>query len=431
MKLIKNPQRRYWKSILRSERESLNELTEKSVRKIINDVRENGDSAIIKYEKLFDNFVTTKSGLSVSAKEFRDAAAQISPELADAIKTAAANIKKFHKAQKIKDIEVETSPGVTCRQKSVPINHVGLYIPGGTAPLFSTVIMLAVPAKLAGCREITLCTPVKENGRVAPEILYSASLCGIDKVFKIGGAVAIAAMAYGTSTVPKADKIFGPGNGYVTAAKKIVSSDACSIDMPAGPSEVMIIADETAVPKFVCADFLSQLEHGQDSEAVLLTTSEKLAGEVLEEFKKQSVKLSRSEYINGSARKSKIILLPTYEKMVDMANEYAPEHLIICTKNYGTLVDKITNAGSIFLGNYSPESAGDYASGTNHTLPTSGWAKSCSGVNLSSFLKRITIQEITRKGLEGLAPAIEVMAEAEGLGAHKNAVAVRMESKNE
>ena len=337
----------------------------------------------------------------VPAEEIEAAAEKLDDGLKEAVRTAAGNIRRFHEAQKTEDVTVETMPGVICRQKNIPIDRVGLYIPGGTAPLFSTVLMLAVPATIAGCGKVILCTPAGPQGKVSPAILYAADVCGITEIYKVGGAVAVGAMAYGTGTVPKVDKIFGPGNSFVTEAKQQVSQD-CAIDMPAGPSEVMIMADESAVPAFVASDFLCELEL-------------------------QYGNLKRKSIIDASILKSAAVLLSSEDEMAEFANYYAPEHLIIATRNYQDTVEKIRNAGSVFLGNYSTESAGDYASGTNHTLPTSGWAVSCSGVNLSAFMKKMTIQEISRSGLELLGPVIEKMAMAEGLDAHANAVRVRLE----
>lgn len=400
-----------------------------SVAAIIKDVYEYGDEKILEYVEKFDGYASDIQGLAVTEEELSDAGRLVTPALAAAIRTAAANIRKFHESQMPEDIEVETMPGVVCRQKSIAIPNVGLYIPGGTAPLFSTVLMLAIPAMVAGCKRVIMCTPARRDGTVSPAILFAAHLCGVDEIYKIGGAVAIAAMACGTATVPKVDKIFGPGNQYVTEAKKQISSD-CAIDMPAGPSEVLIMADDTAVPEFICADFLSQLEHGKDSQAILLTSSETLAKEVCLKMPEQMSGLSRCGFIGESIKKSVVVVLKTEEEMLEFSNMYAPEHLIISTADSRKTAEGVVNAGSVFLGNYSPESAGDYASGTNHTLPTNGWAVSCSGVNLSSFMKKITIQEISQAGLKAIAPTIEAMAEAEGLDAHANAVSVRLGRQN-
>lgn len=416
--------------ILRSGSRRQEENAERSSKEIVEQIRDGGDEMVLSCLRKFDNFECTADRLLVSEQEYAQAEKQISPELAEAIEIAISNVRKFHQAQQVPDIEVETMPGVICRQKSVPIEKVGLYIPGGTAPLFSTVIMLAVPAKIAGCRKIIMCSPVNKNGVIAPEVLYCAKRCGVDKVYKIGGAAAIGAMAFGTEHVEKVYKIFGPGNSYVTAAKQYVSKAVCAIDMPAGPSEVMILADESANPEFVAADFISQLEHGPESQAVLVTTSRKMAEKVAELFTEQTAELGRKGYILESAKNSKIVLVGEKNDLTTVANAYAPEHLIISTENADKLAETIVNAGSIFIGNYTPESAGDYASGTNHTLPTGGWALSYSGVNLGSFTKRITLQKITREGLIGLSPAIERMASAEGLDGHRNAAAIRVKEIN-
>lgn len=417
-------------SILRSGSRRQEENAERSSMEIVEQIREGGDEMVLSCLRKFDNFECTADRLLVNEQEYAQAEKQISPELAEAIEIAISNVRKFHQAQQVPDIEVETMPGVICKQKSVPIEKVGLYIPGGTAPLFSTVIMLAVPAKIAGCRTIIMCSPVNKNGVIAPEVLYCAKRCGVDKVYKIGGAAAIGAMAFGTEHVEKVYKIFGPGNSYVTAAKQYVSKAVCAIDMPAGPSEVMILADESANPEFVAADFISQLEHGPESQAVLVTTSRKMAEKVAELFTEQTAELGRKGYILESAKNSKIVLVGENNDLTTVANAYAPEHLIISTENADELAETIVNAGSIFIGNYTPESAGDYASGTNHTLPTGGWALSYSGVNLGSFTKRITLQKITREGLIGLSPAIERMASAEGLDGHRNAAAIRVKEIN-
>ena len=356
-------------------------------------------------EKL-DGYATDAAGLKVSGKEMEDADALVSPELKSAIVTAADNIIKFHAAQLPQDITMETSPGVICTQKNVPLDTVGLYIPGGTAPLFSTVLMLAGPAKIAGVSKIVICTPAGKDGKVSPSILFAAKVCGVDEIYKVGGAIAVAAMAYGTETIPKTDKIFGPGNAFVMEAKQQISH-VCAIDMPAGPSEVLIMADDSARADFVSADFLSQLEHGKDSQAILLTTSEALAVAVAGELPVQEARLSRKSFVDRSIAKSVIVVLSSEDEMVEFSNFYAPEHLIIATS----------------------ESAGDYASGTNHTLPTGGWAVSYSGVNLSSFMKKITVQEISEDGLRKLGPVIEAMAMAEGLDAHANAVRIRLNEK--
>ena len=397
-----------------------------TVKHILVDVQKRGDKAVIEYEEKFDKIHLDV--LQVSDNELASAETKISKELKDAILIAKKNIANFHAAQVYSDVTIETMPGIRCWQKNLPIEKVGLYIPGGTAPLFSTVLMLAIPAQIAGCKEIILCSPPNSNGDIHPAILFAAHISGVSKVYKIGGVQAIAAMAYGTETVPKVYKIFGPGNQYVTAAKQLVSLKDVAIDMPAGPSEVEVIADETANPAFVAADLLSQAEHGADSSAILLTTSNELATAVQQEIQQQLPLLSRAEIAVKALNNSKIILLHTIEDIIEWTNEYAPEHLIISTKNYTDIANRITNAGSIFLGYLTPESAGDYASGTNHTLPTNGYAKAYSGVNLDSFKKKITYQELTKEGIQAIGSTIEVMAENELLTAHKNAVTLRLQS---
>lgn len=397
-----------------------------TVNHILVDVQKRGDKAVIEYEEKFDKIHLDV--LQVSDNELASAETKISKELKDAILIAKKNIANFHAAQVYSDVTIETMPGIHCWQKNLPIEKVGLYIPGGTAPLFSTVLMLAIPAQIAGCKEIILCSPPNSNGDIHPAILFAAHISGVSKVYKIGGVQAIAAMAYGTETVPKVYKIFGPGNQYVTAAKQLVSLKDVAIDMPAGPSEVEVIADETANPAFVAADLLSQAEHGADSSAILLTTSNELATAVQQEIQQQLPLLSRAEIAVKALNNSKIILLHTMDDIIEWTNEYAPEHLIISTKNYTDIANRITNAGSIFLGYLTPESAGDYASGTNHTLPTNGYAKAYSGVNLDSFKKKITYQELTKEGIQAIGSTIEVMAENELLTAHKNAVTLRLQS---
>lgn len=423
MKEIKYPAREQWEEILR--RPALNtESLFDTVRGIIDRVRAEGDGAVMEYEATFDKAVLTS--LAVTAEEIKEAEARLPVELKEAIRLAKKNIETFHAAQRFEGRKVETVPGVTCWQKAVAIEKVGLYVPGGTAPLFSTVLMLAVPAKIAGCREIVLCTPPDREGKVHPAILFAAQVAGVDKIFKIGGVQAIAAMAYGTETVPKVYKIFGPGNQYVTAAKQLVSLRDVAIDMPAGPSEVEVLADSSANPVFVAADLLSQAEHGVDSQAILITTSDRLIKEVAAEVERQLAVLPRKEIAEKSLANSKLILVKDMQEAVELTNAYAPEHLIIETENYLEVAEKIVNAGSVFLGSLSPESAGDYASGTNHTLPTNGYAKAYSGVSLDSFIHKITFQEIRPKGMIAIGPAIEVMAANEHLDAHKNAVTVRL-----
>lgn len=396
------------------------------VRNVLKDIRERGDEAVKEYELKFDK--VQLNSLLVSEEEIKEAEQAVSEELKNAILLAKENITKFHAAQDQTLPCVETMPGVKCWQKAVAIERVGLYIPGGTAPLFSTVLMLAIPAKIAGCKEITLCTPPNKEGKVHPAVLVAAKAAGVNRIFKIGGVQAIGAMAYGTESVPKVYKIFGPGNQYVTAAKQLVSLRDVAIDMPAGPSEVEVLADETANPVFVASDLLSQAEHGMDSQAILVTTDEQLAEKTIAEVERQLALLPRKEIAEKSIEHSKIIVVKDRKEMVEMSNEYAPEHLIISTRNYGEIAEQIVNAGSLFLGHYTPESAGDYASGTNHTLPTNGYAKAYNGVNLDSFRKKITLQEISQEGLNRIGNAIEIMAENEQLFAHKNAVTLRLKA---
>lgn len=423
MNIITYPERSQWNDLLR--RPTLNTATlRETVLEVLERVRTEGDKAVIEYEEKFDH--VHLDSLTVSEEEFAEAEKAVSIELKAAIMLAFNNIKKFHEAQKFESKPVNTLPGVTCWQKAVAIEKVGLYVPGGTAPLFSTVLMLATPAQIAGCKEIVLCTPPNREGKIHPAILYAAKIAGVSRVFKAGGVQAIGAMAYGTSSVPKVYKIFGPGNQYVMAAKQEVSLHDVAIDMPAGPSEVAVLADETANPIFVASDLLSQAEHGVDSQSMLITTSATLIRAVTEEVERQLEELPRKKIAARSLEHSKLILIDNMELAVEMMNRYAPEHLIIETKNYHELAEKIVNAGSVFLGAYSPESAGDYASGTNHTLPTNGYAKAYSGVSLDSFIRKITFQEITKEGIATIGPAIEVMAANEYLDAHKNAVSVRL-----
>ena len=425
MKKILYPNQAEWAEILK--RPVLNmEMLRGTVCEVLDKVKAEGDKAVIEYEARFDK--VQLESLAVTDAEMKEAEAQVPIELKVAILLAQRNIYTFHKKQKFEGKKVETMEGVTCWQKAVGIEKVGLYIPGGTAPLFSTVLMLAVPAKVAGCKEIVLCTPPNKEGKINPAILYAAQVSGVSKIFKAGGVQAIGAMAYGTESVPKVYKIFGPGNQYVMAAKQQVSLHDVAIDMPAGPSEVEVIADESANPAFVAADLLSQAEHGVDSQVVLITTSEKLLNEVEYEVQHQLARLPRWEMAEKSLANSKLILVKDMEEAIAMTNEYAPEHLIIETSNYMELAEKVVNAGSVFLGSYTPESAGDYASGTNHTLPTNGYAKAYSGVSLDSFIRKITFQEINREGIQNIGPAIEVMAANEQLDAHKNAVSVRLAS---
>lgn len=428
MEIIKYPSRNEWDKI--TERPHLDTLAlHEKVNGILNDIRENGDRSVRSYVEQFQG--VKLSDLEVSEKEFAEADASIDQKLKDAILTAKENIAAFHASQAIAPQKVETSPGVRCWQKAVGIERVGLYIPGGTAPLFSTVLMLAVPARIAGCREIIMCSPCDINGAIHPAILFAARAAGVDKVFKLGGVQAIGAMAYGTESIPKVYKIFGPGNQYVTAAKQIVSLKDVAIDMPAGPSEVEVIADNSSSPEFVASDFLSQAEHGADSQSILLTTKESVIEKVKKEIERQLEQLPRKELAQKSLAHSRLILLKNWDDVIDLTNAYAPEHLIIQSSNYRELGEKVINAGSVFLGPYTPESAGDYASGTNHTLPTSGYAKAYSGVNLDSFIRKITFQEITQDGLQNLGETIETMAANEMLDAHKNAVSVRLAKINQ
>ena len=428
MEVIKYPARTEWASLLTRPTFDSTSLFD-TVQKILDEVRTSGDKAVMKFTKQFDKVELTH--LEVTKEEMLEAELQVSSNLKQAIEMARRNIWKFHSEQQQDLPEIQTSPGVYCWQKAIAIEKVGLYIPGGTAPLFSTVLMLAVPARIAGCKEIVLCTPPGKDGKVHPAILFAAETAGVSKIFKAGGIQAIAAMAYGTESVPKVYKIFGPGNQYVTAAKQLVSLKEVAIDMPAGPSEVEVIADDSANPAFVAADLLSQAEHGVDSQSILITVSEKLVEQVLEQVELQVEQLPRKELARKSLKNSKIIVVKTLEEAVEMTNEYAPEHLIISTRYYMGVAANIVNAGSVFLGNYTPESAGDYASGTNHTLPTNGYAKAYSGVNLDSFIRKVTFQQITQEGLTNLSNAIILMAESEELQAHSNAVKVRLQEEKE
>lgn len=424
MQIVKKPSRQEWPELLKRPEIDTTSLFG-TVGEVLENIRQNGDKAVFDYELKFDK--VQLPALQVSAEEIAEAETLVPHLLKEAISQAKRNIEKFHDAQNDELPYMNVIPEVRCWQKRVAIQKVGLYIPGGTAPLFSTVLMLAIPAQLAGCEEIVLCSPPNAEGKIHPAVLYAANLCGVTKIFKIGGAQAIAAMAYGTESVPKVYKIFGPGNQYVTAAKQLVSLKNTAIDMPAGPSEVAIIADHTAKPRYIAADLLSQAEHGVDSQSILITTDEALIQGVEDEVKSQLDLLPRKDLAEKALQHSKIIYIPEIEEAIAFTNEYAPEHLIIMTHNYTVVAERIVNAGSVFLGEYSPESAGDYASGTNHTLPTNGYAKAYSGVHLDSFTKKITYQELSREGLSMLSNAIEIMAENEGLIAHKNAVEVRLE----
>ena len=422
MELLINPARKDWPSLcLRPS--SDNPEVVKRVNIIIERVRKDGDLALKQIAEEIDVFIPYS--LEVTKDELLEASDKVSAEVKQAIETASRNIAAFHKAQLPREIEVETQKGVRCIQRPVPISRVGIYIPGGTAPLFSTVLMLAIPARCAGCKEIIMCTPCGKDGKVAPEVLYSARICGVDRIFKTGGAQAIAAMAYGSGSIPAVDKIFGPGNQYVTTAKQLLGNRITAIDMPAGPSEVMVLCDDSTDPRFAAADLLSQAEHGADSQVMLVSDSIDGARAVMEEVERQTETLDRADYIRKSLSKSRFIVFDEKKEMVDFANTYGPEHLIVSLKDAWSVVDQIYCAGSVFVGAYTPESAGDYASGTNHTLPTCAWARSYSGVNIDSFLKKMTIQEISGEGLKGLAPTIVAMAEAEGLQAHANAVTIR------
>ena len=423
MRIYSNPSQNEWSEIKKRPTESFSDI-ETTVKGIFKEIQQNGDVSVQKYSSLFDG--SSSENILVSNSEIEEAIALVSDELKMAINVAKNNIYKFHEAQKIEKIEVETTEGVFCWQEKRPIQKVGLYIPGGSAPLFSTVLMLAIPAKIAGCSEIILCSPPNKEGKVNPTILYAANLCGITKIFKVGGIQAIGAMTFGTQTIPAVYKIFGPGNQFVTVAKQVATQFGVAIDMPAGPSELLVYADETCVPSFVASDLLSQAEHGIDSQVVLVTTDKTVLEAVEKEVYVQLEELPRAAITIQAIEKSKLILVESEQMALDLINEYAPEHFIICAENEEFFIDGIQNAGSVFIGNFTPESAGDYASGTNHTLPTSGFSKSYSGVNLDSFMKSMTFQKITKKGLKSIGNAIELMAEAEGLQAHKNAVTLRL-----
>ncbi|MEL7586970.1 MAG: histidinol dehydrogenase [Prolixibacteraceae bacterium] len=423
MKRYTNPERKAWAGILKRPGFDASDLTGK-VQAILDEIKRDGERAVRKFTEQFDGILI--SDFAVSEAELEQAAAQISDDLRQAIETAARNIRRFHEIQLPELKQVETTPGVRCWQKAVPVEKVGLYVPGGSAPLFSTVLMLGIPAIIAGCRQIVLCTPPDKQGKINPAILFAAKTIGLTQIFRLGGVQAIGAMAYGAGNVPKVDKIFGPGNQYVMAAKQLLSVSEVAIDMPAGPSEVAVMADGAAIPAFVASDLLSQAEHGPDSQVVLVTDSSAFADQVEEELQQQLGQLSRKTIATKALDNSVCIVLDNEREMVDLINAYAPEHLIISMNGYQQIAEKIINAGSVFLGNYTPESAGDYASGTNHTLPTNGWARSFSGVNLDSFLKKITFQEISKEGIQKLGPVIQTMARAEQLGAHENAVTVRI-----
>ena len=422
MEIYINPARDSWEK-LTSRRRSDDSSVDATVSSIIGKVKDNGDKALISLSEEIDK--VRPDSLEVSREEKEEAVRLVPASMKSALEKAADNIRKFHKAQLPSEIRVETMPGVKCVSKPVPLDSIGLYIPGGSAPLFSTVLMLAIPAAVAGCRQVVLCTPPDRNGKVNPTVLYAAHLCGVGRIFKVGGAQAIAAMAFGTESIPRVDKIFGPGNRYVTRAKQMLSSTV-AIDMPAGPSEVMVLADSSAIPDFVASDLLSQAEHGADSQVMLVCTSEDFAARVREKVSAQLENLPRKDIAAKALEGSRIIVLGSSDDMTDFANLYAAEHLIISMENPWKAAERITAAGSIFIGNYSPESAGDYASGTNHTLPTSGWARSFSGVNTGSFMRRMTLQELTREGLDALGGTIMEMAAGEGLEAHRRAVEIRL-----
>lgn len=423
MKTYLNPIRKEWPALCERPQLEL-EFLDSTVRNILNRVKKSGDSALREFSLQFDKVQLTD--LRVTESEIENAVQNIPDKLKNAITQAVENIKDFHKLQTTPDIKIETMPGVTCWRKSLPIESVGIYIPGGSAPLFSTVLMLGVPAKLAGCSQIVLCTPPDSTGNINPAILFTAQLIGITEIYKVGGAQAIAAMAYGTETIPAISKIFGPGNQYVTKAKQLVSEEGVAIDMPAGPSEVLVYADETSTPSFVAADLLSQAEHGEDSQVILVLTSDTLVAAVQKEITTQLEALPRKNIVSVALGKSRIIVIENEQEAIDFINVYAPEHLIINTKNPDAAAGSIKNAGSVFLGDYTPEAVGDYASGTNHTLPTNGYAKSFSGVSLNSFMKFITYQQLTKEGIKNLGPIVETMAAAELLEGHKNAVSLRL-----
>ncbi len=418
-----NPNKKQWNEILKRPTQEVADI-EQTVNQIFDEIRQKGDAAVAKYTELFDGFKMKE--LKVSEAEIEKAEGEISEELKAAIDVAKKNIEKFHAAQKTEKVKVETTNGVVCWQEKKPIQKVGLYIPGGTAPLFSSILMLAIPANLAGCQEIVLCTPPGKDGSVNPAILYAAKLCGITQIFKVGGIQAIGAMTFGTESVPQVYKIFGPGNQFVTVAKQLATKYQVAIDMPAGPSELLVFADDAANAAFVASDLLSQAEHGIDSQVILVSTSKNLIENVSEEVTKQLEELPRKAIAQKAIENSRLILVENKDVALELINEYGPEHFIICAEDETFITDNIANAGSVFIGNYAPESAGDYASGTNHTLPTNGYAKQYSGVGLDSFMKTITFQKISEAGLEEIGPSIELLAEAEGLQAHKNAVTLRL-----
>ena len=424
LKIYVNPPRSEWPALTARCTRQEEEIGER-VAAILAEVRTGGDAALRRIVRRIEGYLPET--FEVTRERRAEAAKAVSPQLKAALEQAKANIEAFHRAQLPAQVEVETMPGVRCVQRAVAIGRAGLYIPGGKAPLFSTVLMLALPARIAGCREVILCTPCGRDGRIAPEILYAADLCGVDRVFALGGAQAVAAMAYGTESIPRVDKIFGPGNRYVTKAKQLAGAADVAVDLPAGPSEVLVLADEDARPEFAAADLLSQAEHGDDSQAVLVCRSEEFAQRAIASVGEQAARLSRRDAIGNSLANSRIVVFSDPDEQIAFADAYAPEHLIVAMRDAWDAAARIAAAGSVFIGGYSPESAGDYASGTNHTLPTGGWARAYSGVNTESFMRKITYQELTRGGLEALAPTITAMAEAEGLDAHANAVRIRTE----
>ncbi|MGJ8760440.1 MAG: histidinol dehydrogenase [Polaribacter sp.] len=423
MNTIINPSRKDWSQILERPTKTVDDI-EGVVNDVFADIKANGDAAVKKYTTKFDG-VSIENTI-VSLDEIKEAISLVSNELKDAIILAKENITKFHTAQKTAKVFVETANGVSCWQEKRPITKVGLYIPGGTAPLFSTVLMLAIPAQIAGCKEIVLCSPPNKEGKIHPAILYAANLCGVTKIIKVGGIQAIAGYTFGTETIPQVYKIFGPGNQYVTVAKQLSTKHGVAIDMPAGPSELLVVADDSANASYVASDLLSQAEHGADSQVILVSTSKEMIAEVAKEIDVQLAKLTRAEIAQKAINNSKSIFVENDKIALELINEYGPEHFIVCTNNNDFYIDNIENAGSVFIGNYTPESAGDYASGTNHTLPTNGFSKSYSGVNLDSFTKSITFQQITKEGIKTIGKSIELMAAAEGLDAHKNAVSIRL-----
>ena len=423
LKIHNNPPRREWPALTARCTRQEGEITER-VAAILSQVRTGGDKALRDLVARIEGYVPER--FEGSRRQRTEAAKAVPQRLKTALAIAKSNIEAFHRAQLPPQVDIEVMPGVRCVQRAVAIGRVGLYVPGGNAPLFSTVLMLALPARIAGCGEVILCTPAGRGGKIAPEVLFAADLCGVDRIFSVGGAQAVAAMAYGTESIPRVDKIFGPGNRYVTKAKQLVGANDVAVDLPAGPSEVLVLADDEASPAFAAADLLSQAEHGGDSQAVLVCPSVEFARDTQRAVGEQLLQLRRGETIREALRQSRIVVLDSREKMIGFANAYAPEHLIISMRDAWDVAAQITAAGSVFIGPWSPESAGDYASGTNHTLPTGGWARAYSGVNTDSFLRKITYQELSRKGLAALSPTVIAMAEAEGLGAHAAAVRVRM-----